>query len=158
MSYSDVNDNVVLEYINSDKLLFSYLELLDSVFTPNLSTKVDLSIYSKKVSEKAFSRALKYKGEFAGLYIVYINDYINKEAYLTCIGVLEKFKGLGLSYILIDDMIKESIDSGMETIRLEVDQINHRAIRFYEKNGFIKQKSITSDKSSFYMNKSLLSD
>lgn len=158
MSYSDINDNVVLEYINSDKLLFSYLELLDSVFVPNLSTKVDLSIYSKRVSEKAFSRALKYKGEFAGLYIVYINDHIKKEAYLTCIGVLEKFKGLGLSYILIDDIIKKSIDNGMKTIRLEVDQINHRAIRFYEKNGFIKEENITSDKSSFYMSKSLLSD
>lgn len=153
MNYFQVN-NLTIESINSDKEILFYLENLNTSFIPMLSDKVNLEKYSKKIASKAFVRVIKHKDEFAGLYALYI-DEITKEGYLTCIGVLEKFKGLGISSFLIDDVMVSATKGGMNKIKLEVDSINHRAIKFYQKKGFHRLENIDNHTVSFYMMKTL---
>lgn len=61
---------------------------------------------------------------------------ITPEVELYNIVIDEKFRGLGYSKILMDYLIKLSIDNNIETIFLEVNSINYKAISLYKKYGF----------------------
>ncbi|MFN6963409.1 MAG: ribosomal protein S18-alanine N-acetyltransferase [Pyrinomonadaceae bacterium] len=53
------------------------------------------------------------------------------------IGVLPAVQGTGLAQALLDEFVRRSLCCGARKILLEVRVSNARAIRFYEKNGFV---------------------
>ena len=65
---------------------------------------------------------------------------------LSSIGVNPKIKSKGVGSLLIDDL-KNRVDfSKFAYINLETDAVNNEGpIHFYEKNGFVKQRSFETD-------------
>ncbi len=158
MNYCDIS-KIALEHINSkengEKELFMLLQNIDSSFEPALSSYVNIEEYSSKLYANAYVCIVKYNEEFAGLYAIYLNSEKDKIAYLTLIGVLNEFKGSGLSQVLLDDMINLAQNRNMKTIKLEVKSSYDRAINFYKKNGFESCDKENENNNSFYMIKNL---
>ena len=51
--------------------------------------------------------------------------------------VLQKFHGKNIGQLLLDDVKKIAKGSGVDSVWLGVWEENHRALRFYTKNGFV---------------------
>lgn len=136
---------------NSSLLLASYFKLLDSSFEPRLSSYVDIDAYASKLVNNAYVAILKKGDDFIGLFAIYINDTENKVAYISSMAVMDKYKGVGYSQYLMDKAVNSVREVGMNMVRLEVKASYARAVKFYEKCGFIKSDEKTRDKSTFYM-------
>jgi len=77
-----------------------------------------------------------------------ISSYLFEEAELLSIAVLKEYRGLGLSKLLIKDLINYSKFNGIEKIFLEVKETNLVAKSLYEKFKFkviSKRKNYYSD-------------
>ncbi|WP_165043362.1 GNAT family N-acetyltransferase [Dysgonomonas sp. ZJ709] len=135
----------------SSSELAAYYRLLDKSFEPPLSSYVDIDAYADKLVNNAYVAILKNKEEFIGLFAVYINDQERKTAYLSSFAIMNKYKGLGYSGYLINEMTKVAKLSGMHRIQLEVKSSYTRAINFYQKHGFKRSDEKTADNSTFYM-------
>lgn len=113
-----------------------------------LFEKVDLDDYCKKLSEKAYVIVAKEQDDIIGFLAIYINDNANYVAYITLIGVSKKFQMRGYGSKLLNYANDLAKKNGMKYIRLEVDNRNEKAERFYKKNGFILE-SFSENNSSF---------
>lgn len=113
-----------------------------------LFDRVNLDSYCKKLSDKGNVVALYENDEIIGIAAMYINDNINMNAYITLIGVSSKFQRGGYGSELLQYCIKKAVSVGMKYLRLEVDNDNKNAIRFYYKNGF--EFECYSDRNSSY--------
>ncbi len=65
-----------------------------------------------------------------------VNDKTSLE--IERIYVLKKFHGTGCGRLLLDKAITCAVEAGKKYVWLGVWEQNHRAIRFYEKNGFTR--------------------
>ena len=84
--------------------------------------------------------------------------FLPPESELFDIAVDEKYQGKGFSKILMDHFISYSKNQGVETIFLEVNSINQKAINLYEKYGFEKyslRKKYYGDNDAILMKKTL---
>jgi ribosomal-protein-alanine N-acetyltransferase len=80
-----------------------------------------------------------------------ISSYLFEEAELLSIAVSKKFRGQGISKLLIKDLIRYGKFNGIERIFLEVSEKNNIAKSLYSKLGFKKistRKNYYSDGSS----------
>jgi ribosomal-protein-alanine N-acetyltransferase len=62
--------------------------------------------------------------------------HIHGEGHITNIAVDLSFRGLGLGKMLIDKMIGDAINDGVDALTLEVRKSNESALRLYKKCGF----------------------
>lgn len=108
----------------------------------------------KKLSEKYLKYGnvirISENDDSLGFCAFYDNDEVNHCAFLSMIIVIPSAQGKGVAGILLDDMIRRCRESGMRSISLEVADDNNRAIKFYQKNGFVKGKKF-SDTSTQYI-------
>ena len=97
-------------------------------------------------NEEQFLYELK-ENHFSNLYVYVLDDmivgYIDwwityEISQVANVAVSEGYRNMGVAQKLLDSCIKDSIEKGCENISLEVRQSNEKAIRLYEKNGFIK--------------------
>lgn len=149
-----------LHFIHLDKSeentqdLIKYFHLLDNSFEPPLSSYVNIEPYAEKLIRNAYVCISRDSdNNFIGLFAVYINNSVDKIAYLSSIAVMEGYKGKGYAQQILDYIICTAKSVDMKTLKLEVKKSYPRAIRFYEKNGFIKSDDETD--STFYMIKKL---
>lgn len=134
--------------------LIRYFHLLDNSFEPPLSSYVNIESYAEKLINNAYVCISKDSdNNFIGLFAVYINNNVDKIAYLSSIAVMDDYKGKGYARQILEYVINIAKSADMKTLRLEVKKSYPRAIRFYEKNGFIKSDEETD--STFYMIKKL---
>lgn len=126
---------------------------LKDTFGPLLE-RVDIEEYAKKISEYACVYILRKEKITYGLVAIYMNDRINKTAYITLIGIAKKYRRMHLGSLLMNYCIEEARASGMKALKLEVDKKNSAAIAFYEKEG-LKILGEGSD-SSYYMKKVII--
>lgn len=126
----------------------------ETCFVPPISSRnIDLDLYSEKLYNNAIFILEKDNEKNIGFISMYVNDEINKIAYLIFLAIHEKYRKLGLGKELITKAEKTAIDSGMKKMKLEVRKLNINAIRFYERNGY-KYISDASE-TSIYMIKDL---
>lgn len=135
--------------------LAEYYKLLDNSFKPALSSYVDIDAYAQKLVKNAYVCILQYKLKFAGLIALYINDKVTQIAYLTSLAVLDEYKGNGFASILMKEGIHIALKSGMNLLKLEVNNGYERALKFYEKMGFIISNENTDHDDTFFMYKKL---
>lgn len=113
------------------------LNTFDCIF-PHLKEKVySYEEYSKKLSTYALCFECKIDGETAGILIFYANDATTNTAYISLIGVLPQWQGKKIGKKLLDYCILIARDKNMVSLKLEVDNDNISAIKFYQKNGFV---------------------
>ena len=147
-----INLNNNSEHLES---LIKYFKLLNNSFEPRLDTYIDIEKYAQKLLENAHVVILKDDDEFIGLYALYVNNFDEKIAYLSSIGVLEQFKGKQYSTRLIEDAISRAKITGMHQIKLEVMTKYDRAINFYKKFNFQLYSEDTNNPTTVYMYKDL---
>ena len=120
----------------------------------SLETRVDLNQYSQKLAEHSYTVLLKGENRALGVAAMYVNDFENKVAFITLIGIRSQFQKSGYGSILLQHCIEKAVDTGMKKIRLEVDNDNQKARDFYDRNGFRFEN--TSDRDSTFLIKELI--
>ena len=65
--------------------------------------------------------------------------------------LLEKYQGEGIGYRVLQELIKFSQENGYKKIRLETDNEQERAIRFYQRVGFQNIEKYNNRNSDNYM-------
>lgn len=132
----------IIEFSNTkpdQDTLYILLIRIDTLFEPSLSKRVDLWDYSQKLLSKGkvFS-IVNYVGERVGILAIYVNDRVNKNAFISLLGVLPEYQGTSLSSDILMKAIEIAVENGMTKIFLEVSASNSQAISFYRKYGFFE--------------------
>lgn len=116
--------------------LIRLLEDCDNDFIPKLSSRVNISDYSKKLLDKAEINSLVSGNKIVGIVAFYCNDFENKIAFISSLCVNKSYRGFGLSKRLIDTVIEFAKNKNFKFIRLEVGIANYKARKLYEKFNF----------------------
>ena len=146
---------MIFEEITTAEEIFYLLTAFDDVF-PHLKEKVSSYLdYSKKLAKSACVRKCILDGKVCGLLVFYANDLNSKIAYISLIGVFDKYRGRNIGKKILDYCREECRKKQMTQVKLEVDLDNERAIAFYEKNGFSRVENASDN--SFYMIKDIRS-
>lgn len=144
MNYTRISDKNSIQ-----NLLKEFLPVF-----PNLEEKIgSLDEYAQKLSEFAYVFSITDNVESKGILVFYANNIQNRTAYISLIGVKKEYERQGLGKALLTYCEEVSRECGMCKLKLEVDDNNTNAIKFYEKNGF--KFSDTTERNSFYMQKNI---
>ena len=142
-----------VEVANAGEVL-DLLRKFDPVF-PHMKEKVsDYETFAEKIVDHAVVCVARTGAQTCGMVVFYANDFAEKVAYISLLGLLPEWQGRRLGCQLLNYCCEYAREKGMIAIRLEVDLDNSHAITFYEKNGFIPygEKML----SSIYMEKMLI--
>ena len=144
-----IKTDIILETLTDKNQIKNHILYFNPIF-PHLKEKISsFDEYAEKLSKKANVVIEKINDEPVGLLVFYANDFETRTAFISLIGVSEKWQGKNVSAFLLEYCTEESVRRKMEFLKLEVDIDNGRAIRFYEKNGF--KKCGEAGGSSIYM-------
>lgn len=113
------------------------------------SRDFELDALSAKYTQSATVLAAFLDGIAAGFVSFYMNDTINKIAYISMVVVKKRFRHQGIATMLMKDVIQECIINHFNVIRLEVNNSNQKAINMYIGLGFVFE-SVASDNSTYY--------
>lgn len=79
---------------------------------------------------------LEYNGETAGYSQVVLEKYPKEHPYIVNFGIIEKYRGLGLSKVLLEYTLNFIRQKGYKEAYINVDADNYRAYSLYKKLGF----------------------
>ena len=116
--------------------IYNFLAICDQAFIPALSSQVNIRRYSEKLYENAETVEFWTNGRLSGLVAFYCNDHERKTAYVTSVGVLPEFQGIGIAKEMLKKTIEIAIEENMEFMRLEVGRQNERAANMYRRLNF----------------------
>ncbi len=125
---------------SEEERILSFFNLIDEEFFPPLSARVKLDEYSSKLSGKAVNFFLVSDAVDVGHVAFYCNNSVLKVAFISSVAVHPGFQGRGFAKILLDGALMRCREMGMDTVQLEVNEKNSKALRFYGKNGFSRVK------------------
>ena len=95
----------------------------------------------EKINNIGHIIAIKNPGIIAFL-LLYCTHKETKDGYICNVYVLDHYRGLGLSVKLLDKAIEICKEIGFNSVSLDVDETNEKAIRIYERYGFRKTGSV----------------
>ena len=112
--------------------------------TLNILASLDRKLFMEKTN-------LFYVDDNVRFYIAYIDNkqvgitgiynYIEDEAWLAWFGILPKYRNKGYGKMLLEETIEIVKEQGYKIFRLYTDRVeNARAIKLYEKLGFVGEK------------------
>jgi ribosomal protein S18 acetylase RimI-like enzyme len=114
----------------------AHLERCDSDFSPNLSLKVHIEDYSRKIRDLAKTYEAWSGSALVGLVAAYMNDPDTRIGFITSVSVTREFVGRGIASALLQHCLNRSRQERMRALRLEVSLESREAIRLYSKVGF----------------------
>ena len=120
----------------SEEEVQAHLEECDTQFSPNLSLKVNIGEYSRKIKAQARTFEAWSGKELVGLVAAYMNDLGTRTGFITSVSVAKEFTGRGIASTLLDHCLNRSRQEGMEAVRLKVSLESREAIQLYEDLGF----------------------
>jgi ribosomal protein S18 acetylase RimI-like enzyme len=124
----------------SEEEIAKHLFLCDARFIPPLSSRIEIEGYAHKIFAKATRFEAWAEGSLIGLLAIYCNDSRSRLAYITNVSVLETPPGSRIASQLMERSIGYLRESDCGRVELEVDRENQRAIRLYERYGFVANK------------------
>jgi ribosomal protein S18 acetylase RimI-like enzyme len=137
-----VTDDVVYSRnVATESEILAHLIETDGQFIPRLSSRVQLPSYSTKIASKAVRFEAWTNGVLVGLIAAYVNDDVNRIAYITSVSVLTSRGGEGIASELLTRCTQYAAGEGMLRITLDVDSENSAARRLYENNGFVQDSA-----------------
>ncbi|MGP1397889.1 MAG: GNAT family N-acetyltransferase [Inquilinaceae bacterium] len=119
----------------------AHLRRCDEDFVPRLSGRLDIAAYADKVAGNAVTFEAWSHGRLVGLVAAYLNDRARRAGFVTNVSVEAPFMGRGIGATLFGACLARARTDGFARLTLEVDADNRRAIRFYEKFGFVVQNA-----------------
>ena len=142
---------------------FYVLESFDEILSVLTKFQKDLFVLSKNseykeyMAEKFLKKGVvivrKVNGIDVGFCAFYANDDEGKTAYISFIAVERQYRNQGYGTALLYKVLEIARKSGMERIKLEVDDSNLTAVKFYKKNGFFEY--MPAGESSHYLVKKI---
>ena len=148
-----IKNDIYIDYVTSYNEKLKVLKECDEVFIKSVCVDRDFEELLKKIDLYAKVIVARIDGEIVGYVVFYDNNTRKKTAYITLICVKNKFRGYGVGKKLIDTCVEISRMSGMNSIKLEVDNSNEQAQKLYMKNGFVFGDKASAH--SRYMNRLL---
>ncbi len=123
------------------------IKVCDQSFPPQIR------IYEKENCAEIIDKIDKYavffvsyeKGEVAGYAAMYNNDIDTRIAYITMIGVRDRYQRRHIGSELMFYCVKAARKKQMKAIRLEVLNTNKKAIDFYENLGFVFERKSSNE-------------
>lgn len=122
---------------SNEENIFKHLKKCSNQFIPSLDTYVNIKSYSKKLYEQANRFEIFDDNNLKGLIAVYIN---NNKGFITNVSIEEEYQGKNLAKTLLDNCLEFLILNNCKIVSLNVNIDNLKAINFYLKNGFKKNK------------------
>lgn len=108
-----------------------HFNLCDNIFLENLKKRVVLKQYIEKIYYKSQRLEAWHKNNLVGLLAVYVDK---NKAYITNISVIPELNNQGIGSSLLTFLINKYPE--IQTILLEVNKSNKKAINFYKKHHF----------------------
>lgn len=141
---SSFNNNLDIKQnsISLDELLVIHY-LCDEDFIPKLSSRVNIGNYCNKLLSKADIISLHLNEKLVGVLAIYLNDFINKVAFISSVCILKEYRGLGFSKILLEKAFDISKEKKFLKIKLEVGKNNLPAITLYKNFGFKESENLS---------------
>lgn len=144
---------ITIKKITDKKQKKYIIEKCDNAFEFGIVNRDDYKKILIKIISYAEFFAAYYEDKAVGYAAVYANNNETQCAFISMLGVLPEMQGKSIGTQLMEACINESYLKNMKLIRLEVNNNNSRAIKFYNSFGFVieKKRGIQST----YMIKSL---
>ena len=117
----------------------------DELFTKSVVKSQNFDEFIDKISCNANVISVCINGQVAGYCAYYMNDFESREAYITLIAVDKDFQANHLGTIMLDYIKAVAVINRFIGIRLEVQDNNIKAIRFYERNNFCVENPASKD-------------
>ena len=135
---------MTINKVNDFEEILSILKLCsDDFFDKEAMAEDKLTELASKFSRFAEFLVFCEDENVLGFVAFYNNDPLNKVAFLSMIIVRSFCQGKKLGTHMLKYIIKQCKADGTEFLRLEVNKLNTRAINFYLKYNFVKEKSAT---------------
>ena len=142
-----------IEQCRDARLFHSALVEFEDCF-PHLTEKISsLPQYAEKVVRFGKVLVAVKNDNVVGLCAFYDNNQDLKNGYITLIGVKEEYRNCHIGQKLLiacEEMMRQS---GMQSVKLEVDNDNEVATHFYTRKGYVKSEEASDI--SHYMIKQL---
>lgn len=122
------------------------IEKCDGVFIDGILKKKNYRDIFDKIDRNAYLIVSYDINNPIGYAALYANDYENRIAYISMIGVISKMQGRHIGSQLLDKCIELAKREGMYFIKLEVYKKNEKAIEFYKRKGFKAQTKSSEEK------------
>lgn len=120
-----------------------HLLACDELFLARLRERTVIEDYAKKLVTHALRYEAWIKDSLIGLLAGYCNDAERSMAYVSNLSIIKDYEGHGIARHLMGSFIERARDSGFQRISLEVFSEDQRAIRFYERSGFVPARQST---------------
>ncbi|MBQ4901156.1 GNAT family N-acetyltransferase [Paenibacillus sp. Marseille-P2973] len=134
--------------LNSYSEILGILQTFDDSFNPKISEKVgSLEEYAKKINTFALTYTINRNDEVAGFISFYVNE---KEVYIALIATKRTERRSKLGTQLLNKAIEYCEKNCLGYVRLELDDQNNIAQRFYEKHGFTEDLK-SSETTTYYI-------
>lgn len=118
------------------KMIEDFLYDVDKDFPVNLSKKVDLENYAKKLYEKATICCEIDDNMIIGMVAGYTDNIVDDMAYISLVGVRENYRGNGIASKLINRFVNIAKNKNINKIHVYTDSRNKNAISMYINLGF----------------------
>jgi len=116
--------------------IYNLLLACDNDFIPKLSNDLDLYVFTEKIYTHTVRFEVYDNGKLVGLLSAYLNDKESGIGFINHISILQKYKGNGISNVLIKNCLEYAKKENFKYIRLEVSKHNSIARKLYEKYDF----------------------
>lgn len=145
VDYMEYNKEIILRKPNKEDIRCIVYQFKGDYF----SDSFDIDLLSEKYAKFAEFIVAYYDGNPIGYIAYYCNDLDTFTAYITMVVVKSEFRGQGIATKMLKYVLNDCKEHGFKTCRLEVNNINIKAICLYEKMGF-KFASSAGNDSSYY--------
>lgn len=126
-----------IRIISDRELKKEIIEKCDTAFIHPLTKRKNYISIFEKIDKYAIFLAAYEENDAIGYAALYANNFETRIAYITMIGVIEKMQRKQVGSCLMQECIDAAANVGMTQLRLEVADINAKAISFYEYFGFV---------------------
>ena len=113
----------------------NHLLACDTQFRPQLSERVDIETYARKLAERAHTEEAWHGSSLVGLVAAYFAAN-GESCYITNVSVIAGFTGRGIATRLLRNLVAHPECRDVATIELEVSSQSIGAIRLYTGLGF----------------------
>ncbi len=117
--------------------IYSHLSECSESFEPPLEQKVNISEYAKKIAERSTTFEAWFEDKLVGLVAAYFNDKQKGKGYITNVSTAREYLGNRIASSLVKNCIEYAAENDFSEIGLEVNANNQKAIKLYEKFGFM---------------------
>lgn len=118
------------------KCLCDFLVQINNDFPVELSEKVNFNEYADKIFDLGIILEVSMNENILGILTFYANDLIGREGCYSILGVLKKYRRLGIASKLCQSSFEIMKNNGMKTAYTSTHKDNQKAITFYQNLGF----------------------